>query len=104
MLFNSSAGEAVVKCQPYSMKWTMELWTKADCIKFLQDEIQERWQENRLRRDIRFCEDLMIKKLDPCLNIAGAHYSPEKLPPRLKKYYLEKQAYLNAAYDRMFNQ
>lgn len=103
MLFNSKAGEAVVKCRPDSMNWIIELWTQEDCINYLRPNFNEAWEEKRCWRDIRFCEDLMIRKLEPCLNIAGSRFHPDRLPPRIKQYYMEEQKRLDDFYNKIFN-
>jgi hypothetical protein len=102
LLYNSRVGEAVVRCAPDSMNWVIELWTKEDCIKFLQSQIKDRAMENRLRRDIRFCEDLMIEQLKPCLNIAGAAFRYDNLPEKIRRYTLDQEERALQAYHREF--
>ena len=100
--FNSKAGEAVLRCYPESMKWVIELWTADDCIPFL--ELETRFEQKRVRRDIRHAESLMIEKLRPALNSAGAAYRVdwENLPECIKRYQREQDAEADRVYKEMF--
>ena len=97
----SQVGEAVVRCLPESMDWTIELWTVEDCISFLN--ITDRFQTNRLNRHIRYAENLMIKKLNPVLNIAGGHFRYDALPERIRRYMEADEEKMFEAYRRLFD-
>jgi hypothetical protein len=83
--YQSPAGEAVVRCLPDSLNWTIELWTAGDCTKFLEkDKSLERLNPN----DIHELEWLLIDKLHPVLNVSGVSYivSQGDLPEFIRKY------------------
>jgi hypothetical protein len=99
--YNSPAGEAVVRCAPESMNWTVELWTAEDCIKLLSDDESL----GRLDpRDLRELEWLMIDRLHPAFNAAGRNYSTsfEDLPKSIQSYKLADEEKALAAHKRVF--
>jgi hypothetical protein len=64
---NSPAGREVIENLPASLDWIIELYTLDDCRIILKDEFASMgFCLDRV--DIRRCENLMIRKIDPPLN------------------------------------
>jgi len=63
--YGSSVGRKVITSFPKSWKWTIELWTRKDCLEFLKiDETDS----VRFVISINYCESAMIAILKPKLN------------------------------------
>jgi len=72
----STIGQIIEKRFPASWDWTIELWTKEDCIKVLAEEIEGK---NTDRINIESLEPFMINKFEPLYNVmhgGGKHEDP----------------------------
>lgn len=96
MNYRSAAGEAVVKCLPESLNWSIELWTQQDCLKFL---------DNQDLHDLRSIEGWMIDRLRPALNTEGRRYriAEEDLPEIVRKYRQSDIEKALSAYHQKFS-
>lgn len=98
-IYNSTAGEVVVRNMPESLDWTIELWTLRDCVRFLGGKIRK-WKLTY--RGINIIEPYMIMRLKPLLNVSladGYHHSQELR----QKYLPVDEDRLQAIYNAIFN-
>lgn len=73
----SLLGELILKHQPRSNRWSLEVLTLADCNAFLEQHDQMR------RRKLKTAEAALIKFHRPCLNKQG-NPDPEPLPEKYR--------------------
>jgi hypothetical protein len=86
----SNIGQVIERRFPSSWDWTIELWTKEDCLSVLDREFDGK---NMERINIETLESYMIKKFKPLYNVlhgGGKHEDPlttKKLDDAYKKLF-----------------
>jgi len=86
----SDIGQVIERRFPSSWNWTIELWTKEDCLSVLDREFEGK---NMERINIETMEPYMIKKFEPLYNVlhgVGKHEAPlttKKLDDAYKKLF-----------------
>ena len=85
----SYIGQVIERRFPDSLEWKIELWTRDDCLKVLQEEFVGR---NYSNISIQTIEPLMITKFMPLYNVmhGGHHEDPltsKKLDEAYKKLF-----------------
>jgi len=100
--YQSEAGEAIVKCFPKSLQWTIELWTFEDCNTFLAKNDTTEYRPSNLPI---FLERLMIKHFQPAFNRANANYEHklDNLPKCIRDYQLANDRQVRKTFDKIHN-
>jgi hypothetical protein len=82
----SYIGEVIERRFPTSWEWTIELWTKEDCLKICGERIKGR---NLHSISIESLEPYMIHKFEPLYNIAhgGGRHEDPLITNKLDKLY-----------------
>jgi hypothetical protein len=86
----SYIGQVIERRFPSSWDWTIELWTKEDCLRALVVELEGK---NTNRINIETLEPYMISKFEPLYNVmhgGGSHEDPlttKKLDEAYKKLF-----------------
>jgi hypothetical protein len=73
---NSTIGEVIERRFPASWEWMIELWTRDDCGKILENELGKRRSGDIPITDL---EAMLIKKFQPLYNVmhaSGLHEDP----------------------------